>query len=123
MTHAHIDGTHARRSYMTDFDCSNVTAPAVHYGRCQPVTAVGEVRLDSLSDEERETHIRDCGRHMRSAMQAWEEHGNFADHGEACYWRRLMEQAISQRSPAQIARMRAAQAQKMAREPGAERLA
>lgn len=67
---------------------------------------VGE-RRHSLTDAERERHIKHCGELMELAMQRWYETGDFGHRGEADRWRILMEEAIKSRSPAQVARMEA----------------
>jgi hypothetical protein len=70
---------------------------------------VGQSRLHlaSLSDDERESHIRDCAWLMEDAMRRWHETSDFGYRGEADRWRLLMEEAIRGRSPAQVARMEA----------------
>lgn len=74
-------------------------------------------------DLDHERHIAECGREIELAMQRWEIGGNFADKGDSDFWRMAMERAIRERSPAQIARMQAESDARLAREPGASRLA
>jgi hypothetical protein len=59
----------------------------------------------SMSDEERELHIRDCGWLMEDAMRRYCETGCFSHRGEADRWKLLMEEAIRGRSAEQVARM------------------
>lgn len=68
---------------------------------------VGEGRVSSVTDEERERLIRRAGRMMRLSMARWERYGCFGDRGMADYWRLTMESDIKARSPAQVARMEA----------------
>lgn len=51
-----------------------------------------------LTDDEREAHIRDCGKRMQEAYNA----GNKQ---EAEYWMLAQNQAIAARSPEQVKRM------------------
>jgi hypothetical protein len=59
----------------------------------------------SMSDAERELHIRDCGWLMEDAMRRYCETGCFSYRGEADHWKLLMNEAIRGRSPAQVAKM------------------
>lgn len=70
----------------------------------QALQFVGQHR-PSLSDEERELHIRSCGYLMENAMRRWCETGDFGYRGEADRWKVLMQEAIKGRSAAQVARM------------------
>jgi hypothetical protein len=84
--------------------------------------AVGQNRLLHFhNDWEREHYIRYCGEQLQEAMVRWERESCFSARGEADFWRIEMEREISRRSPEQVARMEAKQAQRMAREPGAAR--
>lgn len=76
---------------------------------------------EPMTDEAREDYIRHCATQMELATARYEASGCFGDNGEAHRWRRQMEEAIGQRSSAQIARMQEEQAARMALEPGAER--
>jgi len=80
-----------------------------------------EVCHRSLSDADREAAIVFAGKAIEKYMADWEAHGCFAARGDADRARRLMELLIAGRSPEQVARMTAAQAERMAQEPGAER--
>jgi hypothetical protein len=68
------------------------------------IDGVSQLRL-SLTDEERERHIRSCGILMEAAMRSWSETGDFTYRGEADRWKLLMQEAIKGRSPAQVAKM------------------
>jgi hypothetical protein len=77
--------------------------------RIASAAGVGQSRLHlaSLSDDERESHIRDCAWLMEDAMRRWHESGCFSHRGDADRWRLLMEEAIRGRSAAQVTRMEA----------------
>lgn len=58
-----------------------------------------------MSDQERELHIKDCGELMQAAMARYEASNNLHDRADADAWRMLMERAIKERSPEQVALM------------------
>ena len=55
-------------------------------------------RLHIMTDEQREAHIKECGRQMIQAYEA-------GDREKAMYWLQAEITTIKARSPAQIARM------------------
>lgn len=75
----------------------------------------------SCADLAREVAIQQAGRDIEAAMGRYGDSGNFADRGEADAARLRMQELIAGRSPEQVARMQAAQNERMAREPGAAR--
>ena len=74
-----------------------------------------------MTDSEREGAIKRAGAAVEKHMADWERFGDFAARGDADRALRLMKLLIAGRSQAQQARMLAAQAERMAREPGASR--
>lgn len=72
--------------------------------RSVPLPLVGQ-RLNRLSDQEREDHIRDCAWLMEDAMRRYHETSDFGYRGESDRWRLLMEAAINSRSPEYVARL------------------
>jgi hypothetical protein len=85
----------------------NVTS-ALSYPRQSDLTgSVGQPTCaqtqHTISDAERERHIRDCAWLMERAWDQWEKNGCFAAKGEADRWRLLMEESIKDR-PAEYVR-------------------
>jgi len=78
-----------------------------------------ETSCQALTDEAREVAIVFAGKAIERYMATWQAEGCFAAKGDADRARRLMELLIAGRSPEQVARMAAAQAERMAQEPGA----
>jgi hypothetical protein len=66
---------------------------------------ITEISTKSMSDRERELHIKDCARLMEDAMARYYETGCFSHRGDADRFRLLMEEAIRGRSPEQVAKM------------------
>jgi hypothetical protein len=66
-----------------------------------------EFSTRSMTDDEREQHIKDCGWLMEDAMRRHCETGCFSYRGEADRWKLLMHEAIRGRSAEQVARMEA----------------
>lgn len=58
-----------------------------------------------MTDNERELHIKSCGRLMEQAMGNYEASGSFHDIADAHAWRMAMEAAIKARTPQKVARM------------------
>ena len=58
-----------------------------------------------MTDQERELHIRDCGRLMEDSMRAYHLTGCFSHRGDADHFRLLMQEAIRSRPPAFVAKL------------------
>jgi len=114
-------------SSLTPSAASGALSPSLIVSESAPVSNSSygpicqEVCHRSLSDADREIAIVFAGKAIEKYMADWEAHGCFAAHGDADRARRLMELLIAGRSPEQVARMEAAQAERMAQEPGTER--
>jgi hypothetical protein len=61
---------------------------------------ITEISTKSMSDEERELHIRDLGWLVEDSMARYYETGCFSHRGDADRFRLLMEEAIQQRDSA-----------------------
>jgi hypothetical protein len=64
-----------------------------------------EFSTRSMTDDEREQHIKDCGWLMEDAMRRYCETSDLGYRGEADRWKLLMHEAIRGRSAEQVARM------------------
>ena len=91
----------------TDFPIKQLDSARTGERPCPAQQQVGALRLDHITDEQRERLIRRAGRMMRLCMARYERSGCFGDRGLADYWRLTMEADIKARSAAQVARMEA----------------
>lgn len=107
-----------------EFPMPNLAGDAASARKPDAGCEVGESRPSGqgLSDADREAAILRAGIAIERHEGIWLSTGCFAARGDADRARRLMEQLIAGRSPEQRARMLAAQAERMAREPGAEKV-
>lgn len=64
-------------------------------------------QIATMTSQELELHIKQCGALMEGAMAMYELSGCFGYKGEADGWRLCMERAIAARSPSQVASMEA----------------
>ena len=100
---------------------STIEAPCAAANNCTPAQAgVGEVaQPGAMTDAELEAAISRAGRALERAQAAVEAGGGFEALGNRDRALASFCALIRMRSPAQIARMQAAQAERMALEPGA----